>query len=94
MTIPRSLDKSALERHSIVESRMSPGAAGGVSRHVRRDVISGMSNALGALGIAVVEHGDDPDVPRPDAAIVWWVGAAVPNAALVYDLRYPANVVD
>jgi hypothetical protein len=94
MTIPRSLEKSTLERLAITDSRMSPGAAGGVSRHVRRDTTSSTLNGTGQAGIVVVEHGDDPDVPRPGAVAVRWVGVATPTNALDYDDWYPADVVD
>jgi uncharacterized membrane protein YgcG len=42
---------------------------------------------------AVVFHGDDGTVARPDGPlVVYWIGAAIPENGLVYDFWYTATV--
>ena len=36
----------------------------------------------------VVEHGSDPDYPRPSASAVYWIGGVEPNQAIDADLWY------
>lgn len=38
-----------------------------------------------------VEHLDDPDVARPVASKVLWLGAAIPANAIKRDMWYPSN---
>jgi hypothetical protein len=93
MTIPRSLQKSTLERLLISETRMSPGAGGGISRHVRSAVRRGLISGLQAAGlIAIVFHGDDGTVVRPGVLWVIWVGLATPLNGLDFDGWYVGNV--
>lgn len=47
--------------------------------------LTGPPGLTGATGVEVVHHGNDPDVERPDAPLVYWVGAAQPNNALPTD---------
>lgn len=44
------------------------------------------------VSLIVVQHGDDGTVPRPAAAVVYWIGAATPANALPYDLWYDATI--
>lgn len=39
----------------------------------------GPAGPPGPPGVVKVVHGDDPDVPRPDAPLVYWVGTVLPN---------------
>lgn len=41
---------------------------------------------------AVVQHGADGSVARPDAVVVYWIGAAIPANAQPYDFHYTATI--
>lgn len=45
-----------------------------------------------AGGIVLVHHGEDPDVPRPSASWVLWLGTAEPTHAKPYDGWEEANI--
>lgn len=42
--------------------------------------------------IAIVFHDDSPNFARPDALIVYWIGAAFPDYIADFDFWYNANV--
>ena len=48
--------------------------------------MSGLKGLDGTSGIVKVTHGSDPNVARPTATIVYWVGTVQPVNALPDDL--------
>ena len=53
------------------------------------DITTGVPGPVGPPGppgIVPVEHGADPNFPRPDAAIVYWIGSVQPANGYDYDL--------
>ena len=42
-------------------------------------LVPGPTGPAGPPGVVRVDHGSDPAVARPDAAIVLWVGSVAPN---------------
>lgn len=57
---------------------------------VTEEFLQGIQDRLDALeaasSIVVAEHGDDPDYPRPEGRVVYWLGSVEPNNALNEDL--------
>jgi hypothetical protein len=49
----------------------------------------GATGATGATGLVKVNHGTNPNVARPTAPLVYWVGTATPANGLVDDLWLP-----
>lgn len=47
--------------------------------------VPGPTGPTGPTGIVMVHHGSDPNVARPDAPIVYWVGPALPVNAVSTD---------
>lgn len=93
--VPRHLPFTGDERARVLAEGQAGGSLRGSTRWGRRvSDESRVGQPTTVSGIAVVEHGDDPDVPRPLALVVWWVGAATPSNAVDYDDWYPANVTD
>jgi hypothetical protein len=39
----------------------------------------------GAPGVQIVDNANDPNYPRPNAPVVYWIGTAVPNNAQSWD---------
>jgi len=50
------------------------------------NAIRGESGPPGPTGLEKVVHGSDPNVPRPDAPLVYWVGSVQPTHADPDDL--------
>lgn len=44
-----------------------------------------VANQIPPSGVAVVKHEEDPNVARPDAKLVWWIGSVEPLNALEDD---------
>jgi hypothetical protein len=49
------------------------------------DILGGMGPA-GPPGVVKVNHGSDPNVARPDAPVVYWVGTVTPTYGLPDDM--------
>jgi hypothetical protein len=42
--------------------------------------VRGVPGPRGPAGLVLIQHGDDPDVPRPDTEeIILWRGSVAPN---------------
>jgi hypothetical protein len=56
--------------------------------------IGGGGGGGGGIGgdLAIVYHGDDGTVARPDVLVTYWVGAATPENAAITDFWYTATV--
>ena len=90
---PSQLPPDSTDRQRTLAEEQSGGSLRGATRWGRRLRDGGASTAPQKVGgPVVVIHGDDPDVLRPLASWVRWVGAATPNNAADYDDWYPADV--
>lgn len=69
----------------------SPNLASGRSRTLQAIPGDGRRDS-DQKGLSVVIHGDDPDVPRPPAVVAYWIGAATPANAEVYDLWFTETI--
>lgn len=50
------------------------------------ELVIGVPGLPGAPGVVIVEHGSDPDYPRPTGAVVaYWHGSVQPNNGLPTD---------
>lgn len=63
--------------------------AGGIRQ--AKPVQPRVASRTGIPAYVPVEHGDDPDFARPVAAVVFWIGAAIPANAIKRDHWYPSN---
>lgn len=50
-----------------------------------RDAAQAAAADAATYGMRIVLHGSNPDVPRPDVALVYWVGTALPSNGEPYD---------
>lgn len=91
--VPRRLPLTQAERLRTLADGQAGGSNRGSTRFGKRPErrrTTGQQTPGGS--IVVVVHGDDPTVERPDAEIVYWLGAATPSTAAAYDFWYTANV--
>lgn len=91
MTVPRRIPPSRQRRLNTALSDHAALSAGGQTRAARPVTQGSDRGQSGGFGFAVVTHGDDPDIPRPIADLVYWIGAATPANAEVYDLWFTAD---
>lgn len=90
---PQNLPPSQTERLAVMTSRLPGGSYGGETRFALDGPFQGPPPTP-APALEIVKHYDDPDVPRPIARTVRWMGAADPVNKAPADERYPANDFD
>ena len=90
MTVPRRLRPSSDERQLAINKTPRVLSAGG-GQPLAAPVVN-VSGVAGMTPFEYVFHGDDPDVARPTALLVFWVGAATPNNGQVTDFIYPVTL--
>lgn len=89
---PRRLPITAEERLRTVVSRVAGGSDAGSTRFARPVAPARQQNRSRWGGVEVIAHGDDGTVSRPDAAVVYWIGAATPANGEPFDFWYTATV--
>lgn len=90
---PQNLPPSEKERVGVITSRMPGGSYAGETRFALPGPFEGPAPEP-VPPFAVVRHYDDPNVPRPLAGCVLWLGAADPTYKTPFDFRYPSNDFD